>query len=90
VSDPDHDHDDDGPADAAARVCPACGHRGLEPGYLEDQGDSSMGFIRWIAGPIVLGRVGRAKVDRHRERFRVEALRCPACRHLSLYTTRRA
>ncbi len=84
------DDEDEAVLHPADRTCPACGAGELEPGYLEDQGDSSLGFVRWIAGPIVLGGVGRAKVDRHREIWRATALRCPACRHLSLYTTRRA
>ncbi len=84
------DDEDDDAVPLARRTCPACGAGDLEVGYLEDQGDSSLGFLRWIAGPLVLGRVGRAKVDRHRQIWRVTALRCPSCRHLSLYTGRRA
>ena len=81
--------DESGP-DPVRRTCPACGAGDLEDGYLEDQGDSSLGFLRWIAGPIVMGRLGRAKVDRHRSIWRVQALRCPRCRQLSLSTTKRA
>jgi len=56
----------------------------LEDGFIEDSGEGSRGFARWIAGPLERGVFGGAK-RLGRVRWRVEAFRCPHCAHLELF-----
>ena len=64
-------------------TCLGCGGH-LEQGFLEDAGDSSRGYLRWIPGPLEKGmfggarRMGKSRVD-------VQAYRCGVCGLLSLY-----
>lgn len=41
--------------------CTQCGTEGLEPGFIEDAGEHSRGYARWIAGPLERGIFGGAK-----------------------------
>jgi hypothetical protein len=69
---------------AAGPACSACGSS-TEPGFLEDMGESSQGYTRWIPGALQRGLFGGAK-KMGKERFAVAAWRCRTCRHLDLYT----
>ena len=42
------------------RRCSACQAVGLEPGFVEDTGESSRGYLRWIPGPLEKGIFGGA------------------------------
>ncbi|MGW6945295.1 hypothetical protein [Streptomyces xanthophaeus] len=42
-------------------TCRHCGGVGIEPGFVEDAGEGSRGFARWIAGPLERGWLGGAK-----------------------------
>jgi hypothetical protein len=64
--------------------CSACQAVGLEPGFLEDAGESSRGYTRWIPGPLQTGIFGGAKVM-GKQRHPVSAYRCGECGHLDLY-----
>lgn len=66
-------------------TCPSCGAVGaIEPGFLEDRGEGSRGYLRWIAGPLERGVFGGAKVM-GKQRFIVEAFRCGGCGLLSMF-----
>lgn len=41
--------------------CTYCGAVGLEQGFVEDTGEGSRGYARWIAGPLERGLLGGAK-----------------------------
>jgi DNA-directed RNA polymerase subunit RPC12/RpoP len=69
--------------------CGQCGAEGLEPGFVEDSGEHSRGFARWIAGPLERGIFGGAK-RLGRTRWEIEAYRCPVCGHLELFARREA
>ncbi|MEO3753229.1 hypothetical protein [Streptomyces sp. B6B3] len=64
--------------------CTQCGAVGLEQGFVEDSGQHSRGYARWIRGPLERGVFGGAK-RMGRERMRIEAHRCPRCGHLELF-----
>ena len=64
--------------------CTACHSGGLEPGFIEDSGQGSQGYARWIAGALERGLFGGA-FKMGKQRWVVEAWRCPACGHLELY-----
>ncbi|MCP9955807.1 MULTISPECIES: hypothetical protein [Actinomadura] len=64
--------------------CTQCGTEGLEPGFIEDAGEHSRGYARWIAGPLERGIFGGAK-RMGRQRWQIEAWRCPQCGHLELF-----
>ncbi|MER6198505.1 hypothetical protein ABT234_14225 [Streptomyces sp. NPDC001586] len=66
--------------------CTYCGGVGLEPGFVEDAGEGTRGYARWIAGPLERGLFGGAK-RLGRPRRRIEAYRCPRCSHLELFAT---
>ncbi|MET3804772.1 ribosomal protein L37E [Nakamurella sp. UYEF19] len=69
----------------ATATCPSCGSASaLEPGFFEDRGERSTGYLRWIAGPLERGIFGGAKVM-GKQRVIVEAFRCRGCGLLSLY-----
>jgi hypothetical protein len=67
-----------------AGACSSCGRSGLEPGFVEDSGEGSRGYARWIAGPLQRGVFGGAR-RMGKQRWQIEAFRCPACGHLDLY-----
>jgi hypothetical protein len=64
--------------------CGQCGTSGLESGFIEDQGEGSRGYARWIAGALERGPFGGAK-RAGRIRWQVDAYRCPNCGHLELF-----
>jgi len=71
-------------ASVPAPACSACGSS-VEPGFLEDMGESSQGYVRWIPGALQRGIFGGAKTM-GKQRYAVHAWRCTSCRHLDLYT----
>ncbi|KUO07880.1 hypothetical protein AQJ58_33545 [Streptomyces sp. DSM 15324] len=68
--------------------CTQCQGFELEPGFVEDAGDHSRGYARWIPGPLQRGIFGGAK-RLGRPRFRTDAYRCRACGHLELFAPHR-
>lgn len=64
--------------------CTYCGHTELEPGFLEDAGEHSRGYSRWIPGPLEFGILGGAKRFL-KQRFAVTAHRCTRCSHVELF-----
>ncbi|HCX85108.1 MAG TPA: hypothetical protein DHV14_08240 [Micrococcales bacterium] len=64
--------------------CSACGFGPLEQGFIEDGGESSQGYSRWIPGVLQRGFFGGAK-RMGLPRFEIVALRCTRCSHLDLY-----
>ncbi|WP_069467386.1 hypothetical protein [Actinacidiphila rubida] len=60
---------------------------GLEPGFVEDSGQGTRGYARWIAGWLQRGPLGNAK-RMGRPRWQIEAFRCPACGHLELFAAK--
>lgn len=57
----------------------------LEPGFLEDRGEGSAGFLRWVEGAPERGIFGGAR-RLGRPRRVVDAFRCTRCGHLELFT----
>ncbi|WP_199224454.1 hypothetical protein [Serinibacter arcticus] len=82
--------DDPGPQDlgtpqqAPVPRCSTCGSEDLEPGFVEDGGESSHGYSRWIPGPLERGIFGGA-ARMGKPRFEIVALMCRRCRHLELF-----
>ncbi|MFF4586133.1 hypothetical protein [Streptomyces sp. NPDC001388] len=64
--------------------CSQCQGFDLEPGFVEDSGDHSRGYARWIPGALQRGILGNAKRF-GRPRFQIDAHRCRACGHLELF-----
>jgi hypothetical protein len=64
--------------------CTQCGCVGLEPGYVEDAGQHSRGYSRWIGGPLERGVFGGARRF-GKQRWQIEAFRRPECAHLELF-----
>lgn len=64
--------------------CTNCGAEGLEPGFLEDAGEHSKGFLKWIEGPLERGILGGAR-RMGKGRWAVSASRCGYCGHLELF-----
>ncbi|WP_330458622.1 hypothetical protein OIB37_17955 [Streptomyces sp. NBC_00820] len=62
---------------------------GLEPGFVNDTGQGSRGFTRWIQGALERGPFGGAKLM-GRPAWRIDAFRCPNCAHLELFAGQRA
>ncbi|WP_246179232.1 hypothetical protein [Actinomadura decatromicini] len=65
-------------------TCTQCGGEDMEPGFVEDTGDHSRGYARWIAGALERGVFGGAK-RLGRPRWQIDAWRCRRCGHLELY-----
>lgn len=66
-------------------ACPSCGTvTTFEPGFIEDAGESSQGYARWIPGPLERGVFGGAK-RMGKQRFAIETVRCPHCGYLTLF-----
>ncbi|QHC23856.1 hypothetical protein GR130_23320 [Streptomyces sp. GS7] len=59
---------------------------GLEPGFVDDAGQGSAGYTRWIAGVLERGPFGGAK-RAGRMRRQIDAYRCFQCGHLELFAT---
>ncbi|GAB20207.1 hypothetical protein GOEFS_106_01050 [Gordonia effusa NBRC 100432] len=64
--------------------CVHCGGTSAEPGFMEDRGEGSSGYVRWIAGPLERGIFGGAKRV-GRQRRVIEAWRCTGCGNLHLF-----
>lgn len=64
--------------------CTACQSVALEPGFIEDSGEHSRGYGRWVAGALATGIFGGAKLM-GRPKHAITALRCTVCGHLELY-----
>ena len=67
--------------------CPQCRGTEFDEGFVEDMGQSSQGYARWIAGPLQRGIFGGAQ-RLGKPRFPVSAYCCRSCGHLVLYATR--
>lgn len=64
--------------------CSYCGQEILDEGFVEDAGESSQGYARWIDGPLERGLFGGAR-RMGRPRLAIAAFRCRACGHLELF-----
>ncbi|WP_340384166.1 hypothetical protein U5640_40205 [Streptomyces sp. SS7] len=64
--------------------CTQCQGFELEPGFVEDSGEHSRGYARWIPGPLQRGIFGGAR-RLGRPRFQIDAYRCRVCGHLELF-----
>jgi hypothetical protein len=64
--------------------CTCCGAAELQPGFIEDTGEASKGYARWIAGPLERGMFGGAK-RMGKKRWQIDAYRCPRCFHVDLF-----
>ncbi|MGW6405490.1 hypothetical protein [Streptomyces sp. NPDC055134] len=67
-------------------TCTQCSTVGLVEGFVEDAGEHSRGYARWIEGALERGLLGGAK-RMGRLRRQIEAFRCPKCGHLELFAT---
>lgn len=65
-------------------TCTWCGSIELEPGFIEDTGDGSRGFARWIVGELEKGILGGA-ARFGRERLDISGGRCAHCGHLEFF-----
>jgi hypothetical protein len=68
------------------RKCTHCGGQDLDPGFAEDMGQGSQGYMRWITGRLERGIFGGAK-RMGRSRWAVDAYRCRDCAHLELFAS---
>ncbi|MFD1541281.1 hypothetical protein [Nonomuraea guangzhouensis] len=64
--------------------CTQCDGTDLEPGFIEDKGEGSQGYGRWIQGALERGLFGGAK-RMGRAVWIIEAFRCTRCSHLELF-----
>lgn len=64
--------------------CSQCAGSEFDEGFIEDMGQSSAGYARWIPGALERGVFGGAK-RLGKERYPVVAYACRACGHLELY-----
>ena len=64
--------------------CTACQSVALEPGFIEDSGESSRGYGRWVAGALEKGILGGAK-RMGKPKHAITASGCTVCGHLELY-----
>jgi len=64
--------------------CTNCGTAGLQQGFIEDRGEGSKGYARWIAGALERGAFGGAR-RMGRASSQIDAFRCPQCGHLELF-----
>jgi hypothetical protein len=73
----------------AAERCTHCGAQELDPGFIEDSGESSRGYARWIKGDLEKGPFGGARRF-GKPRWHITAYRCARCSHLELFALDRA
>jgi hypothetical protein len=64
--------------------CTHCGTTGLQQGFIEDEGEGSRGYARWVAGALERGPLGGARLM-GKSRSQIDAFRCPQCGHLELF-----
>ncbi|MEU4836025.1 hypothetical protein [Streptosporangium sp. NPDC023615] len=69
--------------------CTQCDNTDLESGFIDDAGEYSPGYGRWIAGPLDRGMFGNAKRF-GKPRWEIEAFRCTRCFHLELFARNEA
>ncbi|WP_197093966.1 hypothetical protein [Nonomuraea sp. SBT364] len=67
--------------------CTHCGTMGLQAGFVRDSGQSAMGFASWVEGELERGIFGGAKLM-GRQKWEIDAYRCPSCHHLELFAGR--
>lgn len=67
--------------------CTHCGSGDLAQGFLDDGGQASKGYTRWIAGALELNMLGYAKRS-GKPRCQIDAYRCPQCAHLEFFAPR--
>jgi biotin-dependent enzyme len=68
-----------------ATVCTHCGSESMEPGFIEDRGQGSRGYGRWVEGHLERGLLGARRMGRRRRA--IEAYRCVHCSHLDFFAT---
>ncbi|MEV5828255.1 hypothetical protein AB0L25_22130 [Spirillospora sp. NPDC052242] len=66
--------------------CTQCDGTELDPGFIEDAGEHSKGYARWIPGPLKLGILGGAKRF-GKDRWQIDAYRCRGCGHLEMFAS---
>ena len=66
--------------------CTQCGGIEFEDGFVEDRGQGSQGYTRWVEGVLEMGIFGSARLL-GKPRRAVVAQRCAHCGHLELYAT---
>lgn len=71
----------------ADMTCPHCGSTDFAPGFIEDMGQSSQGYARWVEGELERGIFGGAR-RMGRQRWQVDAQRCAGCGGLQLFAAR--
>lgn len=69
---------------SAGSACRWCDTGRLEEGFIEDRGEGSSGFARWVDGPLERGIFGGAK-RMGKARMQIAAYRCNQCGHLELF-----
>ena len=69
--------------------CSQCGGVDFEDGFIEDNGQGSQGYARWIGGQLERGIFGGA-IRFGSTRWVVDAIRCTTCGHLELYAKEQA
>jgi hypothetical protein len=69
--------------------CPFCGSDAFEPGFVEETGDASIGYSRWIPGELERGLFGGAKKF-GKERWVIDAPRCSSCGFLAMFARHQA
>jgi len=67
--------------------CTHCGANELEPGFIEDTGDHSRGYARWVEGALQRGPLGGVRLM-GKKRSQIDAFRCLGCGHLELFVNR--
>ena len=65
------------------RYCTHC-EGTLEPGFVEDVGQGSKGYLRWIPGLLEKGPMGNARRFM-KDRYDVQAYVCSSCYRLELF-----
>jgi len=65
-------------------TCTQCGGEELDEGFVEDRGEGSQGYARWVEGALQRGIFGGAK-RMGRPRREIRAFRCVRCGHLELF-----
>ena len=73
-----------GPREGVLPACSACGGESTSEGFIEDRGEASGGYLRWIPGALERGIFGGAKVA-FKQRVPIAAWMCARCGHLDLY-----
>ncbi|GGS63288.1 hypothetical protein GCM10010156_22780 [Planobispora rosea] len=67
--------------------CTQCDGTDLQPGFIEDGGEHSRGYSRWIEGPLKVGLFGGAR-RMGKQRRAIEAYCCTRCSHIELFVRR--